>query len=204
MGKYTAQIRRIYLDKGREFIFDFEYPLFDPYYRKILEDKIIAHYYFREHEGETVEQWKWFLKTRMNEIMPYYNQLYGSEHLITSEDYYINMNTVETHTRDAKQTSKGSSTSSSTGEEQSVFNDTPQAKLQNLDYATNVTDSTESGSGKSASTGEADSFETYVTKLTGGGGVRYNSDILMEWRKTFINIDMMIINDLKDCFINIY
>lgn len=59
-------------------IFDFDFPIFDPSYRNVLETKILRHYYTREIAFETVGLWKLKLDTRLNEIMPYYNQLYKS------------------------------------------------------------------------------------------------------------------------------
>lgn len=63
-------------------IFDFDFPIFDEAYRETLCTKIIRHYYTREICAETVGRWKLFLQAKMNEIMPYYNQLYKSELLI--------------------------------------------------------------------------------------------------------------------------
>ena len=60
-------------------IFDFPYPIFDESYRRVIESKILMHYYTREICEETVGLWKLRLMSRMNEIMPYYNQLYESE-----------------------------------------------------------------------------------------------------------------------------
>lgn len=57
-------------------IFDFDYPIFDESYRTTLECNILRHYYTREICAETVGLWKLWLDARMNEIMPYYNELY--------------------------------------------------------------------------------------------------------------------------------
>lgn len=56
-----------------------EYPIFDESYRKVLNDKIIDHFYFREIGFETVAQFSWYMRRTMNEIMPYYNVLYSAE-----------------------------------------------------------------------------------------------------------------------------
>jgi hypothetical protein len=234
MAKYTTQIRSIV--EAEHPIFDFDYPIFDESYRAVLEKKIIDHYYFREIGLETVGQFKHFLKSKMNTIMPYYNQLYDSEGLVTRDDYWENQNSVESHTRTTSQditgvtdsvgntTGKNTVVSDSTSDDtvtgKEVFSDTPQAKLQGLDYATNLTDrdgttgnvstgnsvvdNVEDSTGKLTNTGTADTFEEWTTKLTGGGGLRYNADILMEWRKSFLNIDQLIIRELNDLFMNIY
>ena len=59
-------------------LFDFDFPIFDEAYRTTLEKKIVLHYYTRELGYETVGRWKLALKTKLNELMPYYNELYQS------------------------------------------------------------------------------------------------------------------------------
>ena len=96
MGKYTTEVRTIcesiarerspvgyrsvntIIAESRGEIFDFDYPCFDPEYKPVLETKILKHYYTREICEETYGLWKLRLDSRLNEIMPYYNQLYES------------------------------------------------------------------------------------------------------------------------------
>lgn len=54
------------------------YPIFSEDYRETLNQKIIDHYFFREIGQETADRFNFFLGRKMNEIMPYYNQLYKS------------------------------------------------------------------------------------------------------------------------------
>lgn len=97
MSKYTTEVRFIcesnaglresegdndvgnILEKSWNKIFNFDFPIFDESYRKVLCIKILKHYYTREIAHETVGRWKLALDQKMNEIMPYYNQLYKSE-----------------------------------------------------------------------------------------------------------------------------
>lgn len=94
MSKYTTQIRFIceteagltesvgytgiddVIAKSRRKIFDFNYPMYAGEDRSVLETKILMHYYTREIGLETYGLWKHFLKTRLNEIMPYYVALW--------------------------------------------------------------------------------------------------------------------------------
>jgi hypothetical protein len=198
MSTYTTQLRWFVESGGN--VFDFDYPIFDSNYRSILEKKIIDHYYFREIGLETIAQFKHFLKVKLNTIMPYYNQLYETTGLITKDDYNINLNTVEKHSRTVDSTSTTNSNTTAKGS--NVFSDTPQAKLQDLDYATSLNEDDSEATGES--TGSAKTTEEFIIELSGGGGVRYNSDVLMEWRKTFLNIDKMIIDELNDLFMNVY
>lgn len=94
-------VRRIdaIIDSSKGNIFDFDYPIFDEAYRGILEKKIIRHYYTREIGAETFGLFQLYLSDKMNEIMPYYNQLYASELLsknispLTNSGYYQTDNT---------------------------------------------------------------------------------------------------------------
>lgn len=52
------------------------FPLYNEEHRNILCSKILKHYYFREICCETVGQWKFYLNSKLNEIMPFYNEMY--------------------------------------------------------------------------------------------------------------------------------
>jgi hypothetical protein len=198
MAKYTTQVKSI-IESGYD-LFDFDYPIFDSNYRGVLEQKIIDFYYFREIGLETVGQFKHFLKSKLNLIMPYYNQLYESNGLVTKDNYNINLDNTITRTNTVNTDSSGESTGNNN--DKTVFSDTPQAKLQELDYATNLTEGSADSEVKSS--GKSTTIEDYQEHLLGNGSMRYNADILMEWRKSFINIDQLIINELQDLFMNIY
>lgn len=78
------------IEDSRGKIFDFEYPIFDETYRKVLETKIIKHYFTRQICEETYGMWKLRLDTKMNEVMPYFNQLYRSEMIEINPLYNVN------------------------------------------------------------------------------------------------------------------
>lgn len=69
------------ISAARQHVFDFQYPLYDPDHKEELEKKIIEHFYLREISAETPGLFKMFLRRTMNEIMPYFNQLYYSADL---------------------------------------------------------------------------------------------------------------------------
>lgn len=77
MANYTIELYKL-LEMGFKLPLD-DYPIFDEAHRATLNDKIIAHYYFREIGQETPSRFSFNLRRKMNEIMPYYNQLYESE-----------------------------------------------------------------------------------------------------------------------------
>lgn len=97
MGKYTTEIRFLcetfaglnesvgytqtneIIQKAIPKIFNFDFPIFDESYRNVLCTKILKHYYTREIGLETFGLWQLKLDTKLNEIMPYYNELYKTE-----------------------------------------------------------------------------------------------------------------------------
>lgn len=117
MSKYTTEVRYIcetyaglnhsvngndvesVITQALPHIFNFNFPIFDEQYREILEKKIIRHYYTREIGYETVGLWKLKLNTKLNEIMPYYNQLYESTLLEFNPLYTHELHTIRGNTR---------------------------------------------------------------------------------------------------------
>lgn len=177
------------LDKSAMKVFSFNFPIFDENYRKPLCIKILRHYYTREIGEETCGLWKLRLEARMNEIMPYYNQLYNSELL-----KFNPLHDTDISTKYLKHNN---------GESDSVtrnrFSDTPQGGLvgvENDSYLTSAAKDTTNGNYKNT--------EDYIQTVTGKAQGGTFSKMLKEFRETFLNIDMMIINDLSDLFFNLY
>lgn len=207
-----------------------DYPIFDESYREQLNGKIIEHYWFREIGLETPGLFKRFLNRKMNEIMPYYNQLYEST--LKKFDPYVNydLQTTGTTNSDHKEqrnithdetvTTDAKSTTDSTtdGDSRTLVSQTPQMQLSgHEDYASNITDTasktTATGSGTQNSTANtklddlmnmnAQNMDEYVTKVSGLTGIT-NSNALMQFRETFINTDMLVIDELQELFMGIY
>ena len=92
MATYTVEVRAMvenHFDLGLK-----DYPIFDENYRGVLNQKILEHYYFREIGFETASLFKFYLNRTMNEIMPYYNQLYKSELLEFNPFYNVDQVTT--------------------------------------------------------------------------------------------------------------
>lgn len=62
----------------------------------------------------------------------------------------------------------------------------------------------ESSSSSSTGTGTYSDIDNYIEKVTGKNGGASYSKLLKEFRDTFLNIDMMIINELNDLFFNLW
>lgn len=213
-------------------IFTFTFPIFDENYRTVLEKKILKHFYTREICEETVGLWKLRLDAKLNEIMPYYNKLYNSELLefnplytanLTRKkktDYDSNRNTSNNGTVNSTSNSNGSGTGTNTNVGLDLYSDTPQGLITNVEnetYLTNVRKKTDAGNSSSTTsnsttgnvtnsdtgTDALNSTEDYLETVIGFEGSS-SSDLLIKYRDTFLNIDMMIIEDLETLFFQLW
>ena len=213
MAKYTTTIRNL-MDNN----FDFglkDYPIFDEEYRELLNNKILMHYYMDEIGFETAGLFKVYLNNKMNEIMPYYNELYKKQKdLLLNFDKTTNL--TETFTRDntTDTNTKSNSTSSNTasGTSKNVYQDTPmgnitEQNIDNYDHASNQefnkNQNTSSIEDNSNLTGKATSLENYIRTKTGNNGRLYGIEILKMIKNNYMNIDESIINELQDLFMGI-
>lgn len=279
MSKYTTEVRFICENKSGlkisggsgdvdsiianswNKIFTSKAPFFDEEYRSILCQKILKHYYLREICCETVGIWTLWMNTRLEEIMPYYNQLYESAKIefnpmhnvdLTSkhdrnvegtskEDGTRTDNTTGKRTltgnRDTDNTSVGTrnTTNSSDETKRDLYSDTPQGAitgLENENYLTNarkITDNvngtgneetntteksdtdyseTEDTTGKidgvTSNTGKTNTTEDYLETIIGKQGTESFSSLLNEFRETFLNIDMQVIEEFNDLFFGLW
>lgn len=205
MSKYTTQIRWL-VESGWDFGLK-EYPIFDEAYRTPLNNKIIEHYYFREIGFETAALFNRFLNRTMNEIMPYYNQLYESELIEFNPLYTIDYN--ETYTKKTTGSSKGITTGEGTEDAMSVHSATPQGMLSVGDIKTNTwADDANIDNGKTTSnintTNSLTNLDDYAKHVVGKASGSDYVDLINKLRNSFINIDMMVIEALGDLFMNLY
>lgn len=107
-------------------LFDFDFPLYDPTYRKTLETKIVYHYYFREIGAETAAQFKFMLSRTLNEIMPYYNQLYKSADLQFNPFYDVDYFRDHKGADEKQRTTQESGSSTNNTTENGTSNNTTQ------------------------------------------------------------------------------
>lgn len=253
MSKYTTEVRFIcensaglsesegadnvdsILDKCWNKVFNFDFPIFDENYRQILCRKILKHYYTREIAHETVGRWKLALNAKLNEIMPYYNQLYKSELLEFNPFYDVDLtrsressgtsnktsNNTETNSGTSKNVSSGSGTSNT--DTLNRFSDTPQNSMDTQGIAdsvplttvtkvnednTTTNESTDTLTRNDSKTGNGteniNNTDKYIETVKGKQGTENYSSLLKKFRETFLNIDMMIIEDCSDCFFTLW
>lgn len=271
-GDYTAVINASY---GK--IIHPDTALYDPAYAPVLYKKILRHYYFDEIAHETAAQFIMRLNTKLDEILPYYNQLYTSAALefnpFYDVDYTKNGNSKDNNTINRTRTDNLSAlrtdnlsalrtddlTALRTDNLQSkrtdnlkshsesldwdTFSDTPEGSLSGVDNnsylttarkidseadGTNTGDQTmnntgtqtnkNSGTQKTDNTGTQKTDNTgtqtnndiirnindYYEHVVGKMGTTDYSTLLTRFRDTFLNIDMMIIEELHNLFMGVY
>lgn len=199
-----------------------------------FEKKVLDHYWFRQIGQETPGRWLHYFRARIREIMPYYVQVYEFDAKFRNiEDPLESYNLMETFqqqtqgsgrvTGETSGTSTGSSsgTSNRTENKESInkFSDTPQGAVSNLDtHLTNATrideDNTEEmtnnaeTSGTSSGTSSQESSDegsvSHTLTRKGNIGVQPLGGEVQNIRSAFINIDMQIIDELKDLFLQVY
>ena len=202
-------------------------------YRNVLCKKIIKHFYTREIGCETVALWKLWLNVKMNEIMPYYNQLYKSELIEFNPLYNVDVTTIHSgegsnnkgrdFTSDNTYLGKSTNTTNSTlnSENWNKTLDTPQGSVQNIandNYLTNVTHDTGNSSGSTANNGTSETTEKktdneterinttdeYIDIVRGKNSGESYSKVLSDFRETFLNIDMLVIDECNDLFFGLW
>lgn len=231
MSKYTTEVKTIceslcglpsvigadkidqIIELARVKIFDFNYPTFTPEHKIVLETKILKHYYFREIGVETFGQWKYKLNMKLNEIMPFYVKLYQSETLDFNPLTNTSITRVGKNTGITNENMNETTQSNTSGSnvDRNKFSDTPQGSLENVEdgqYLTNYTvdesnnasaNTTSITSGKTGNS-EIDNTET----VTGKDSAQSYSSLLIEFRDTFLNIDMKVIEELELLFMQLW
>jgi hypothetical protein len=180
-----------------------------PDYRPILNGKIFDHFMNREIGYESIGIWHLAMRRKMNEIMPFYNQYYLSTLIVIVPIQTTDLATANTmnDTQIANQTATNTSASNAAASARSVNSETPQTMLQSdEDYASGATDSnsqnTTNGTGNQVNNSTTTDNAVGTTTITGYQGLA--SDLLIRYRDSFINVDMMIINELEELFMQIW
>ena len=204
MAKYTITIKTL-IDNNFDFKMD-SYPIFDENYRNTLNQNILYHYYENEIGFETASLFRFYLNQKLNEIMPYYNELYKVQKKLIDENLLLN-NVNLTEILHGSNTTKTSSTSQSLSNGKNLYQDTPQGQISQTDidnqtWATNLTLNKNEIEDESNATGNG--TNEYLKTIIGNNGGKFNIDVLNDIKNNLMNIDLMIINELNDLFMGIF
>ena len=211
MSNYTTELRKI--DEGLIDDALSHYPLFSEEYRSTLNSKIKTHFWFNEIGHETIDIFLFQLKVKMNEIMPYYNQMYESE--LTKRDPVLTVRMTSKNTStgtsrtSAETNERGNSTSSTDAKSRAVQSETPQVMLSgNGDYATGAADSTSLTGVKSTSESGGSQSSTSSSDGTGTSSQEGFSgsmaSLIQAHRDAIVNVDMMVIAQLEPLFMLVW
>lgn len=243
MSKYTTEVRYIcesksglnvsdgadsvdeIISKSWDKIFTSRVRFFDEDYRAVLCQKILKHYYMREIGTETFGIWKLWMNTRLEEIMPYYNQLYESAKIefnplddvkLTRELRRTEQET-ETKNRDVTQNGNSTNNGETSSNSKDLYSDTPQGSISGLESNTYLTNARIIESGDNVNSNaeytntesennenETNTTENYIETLAGKQGGSSFSKSLMEFRDTLLNIDMLVIEEFNDLFMGLW
>lgn len=174
-------------------LFDFYYPTYSTEQKVRFEKKFMDTYKTRQIGFETFGRFKHQLNVKLNLIMPYYVQLYGSELDVLLKKYdkdgaFNPLNNVWERTLLDE-------TNESESQSENRYSDTPQNKLENLDHFL---------TSASRDNGEAKHEHKTDNLRYGNIGTMTYEQLINGFRKVFLNIDKQIIEECNDLFLGVY
>lgn len=127
-------------EKTHQFVFDFDYPLFEKLDKDKFETNILEYFIQRRIGFETYTVFKMQLRNKLNVIMPYYNKLFS---FLDGWDLFIDGETI-THTLTGTDKKQTDSTTDNTLN--STTQDTSEQDLRNSKYPQNQIEDLKDGS----------------------------------------------------------
>lgn len=180
------------LDKAREYIFDFDYPVIDEATKKRIEIAILKHYYLREIAFETIGIFKIKLNDRLNLIMSRYNALYQKQDLSLSP--YVNGYLKENGV------TNGLSDTTVNNEDWQTTSDTPSGILEDL-KAGNYSSMAVYNENKDTTSNENSSNYNRLSESL--NGITY-AEAFRNYFDNIISIDEELVNEFSDLFMVIW
>ena len=214
MPSFTVELWRVIEFKPAEMSLDEwlgmnEYPIFETDYREGLNKKIRDHFMYQEIGHETVEQFRFSMRRKLNEIMPVYNELYKTTKKEFDPLSTIDIRTVSSGTQ--AQTSEGTTANETDSDinavSRNVASSFPQVLLSgNKDYATSGADSNSqtktTGNVSEESTAESNAITESDSRTSGYQG--NPAQLLQAYRAAILNVDMLVIAELDELFMMVW
>lgn len=210
-----------------------KYPIFNEDYRPILSGKIYDRFMNRDIGTETIDDFKRIFRSKMNEIMPLYNQLLASTEIEYEALSTVDIGTITTGSSDSTGTvdsdvtndltsgtitsaseditSETEATGSGASKSRSVESQTPQQMLGGMkDYASAAADSNSETSSENATTTSTNSAsdsdtDTTTQSVTDSDTTRVDhEDTTTDSRTTgYQGVPADLIMRYRDSFLNI-
>ena len=207
MSKYTIELRYLYEDENFT-LFDFPYNLYNNDLKPWFEEKFYQHFMFYEIGFDTIGMFKQRLMTKLNDIYPYYKQLYETEIRTKGIDFMLNKDLKESYVRELNSTSNSSQESNSTSNGLSTAGQLTPSLIANSQKIDKFMDSAQKDNSSSSSTSSGESNgnskEEYTLTSQGNIGITSSAELLAKWRETILNIDLMIFEECNDLFMQIF
>ena len=207
MSKYTLELRYMYEDKNFK-LFDFPYNLYDNDLKPWFEEKFYQHFMFYEIGFDTIGMFKQRLMSKLNDIFPYYKQLYETEIRTKGIDFMLNKDLKESYVRELTSNSNSNQESNVTSNSLSTAGQLTPSLIANSQKIDKFMDTAQkdNASSNSTSTGESNgnSKEEYTLTSQGNIGITSSAELLAKWRETILNIDLMIFEECNDLFMQIF
>ena len=207
MSKYTLELRYIYEDENFK-LFDFPYNLYDNDLKPWFEEKFFQHFMFYEIGFDTIGMFKQRLMSKLNDIFPYYKQLYETEIRAKGIDFMLNKDLKESYVRELTSNSNSNQESNVTSNSLSTAGQLTPSLIANSQKIDKFMDSAQKDntSSNSTSSGESNgnSREEYTLTSQGNIGITSSAELLTKWRETLLNIDLMIFEECNDLFMQIF
>ena len=207
MSKYTLELRYIYEDENFK-LFDFPYNLYDNDLKPWFEEKFFQHFMFYEIGFDTIGMFKQRLMSKLNDIFPYYKQLYETEIRTKGIDFMLNKDLKESYVRELTSNSNSIQESNVASNGLSTAGQLTPSLIANSQKIDKFMDTAQkdNSSSNSTSTGESNgnSREEYTLTSQGNIGITSSAELLAKWRETILNIDLMIFEECNDLFMQIF
>ena len=207
MSKYTLELRYIYEDENFT-LFDFPYNLYDNDLKPWFEEKFFQHFMFYEIGFDTIGMFKQRLMSKLNDIYPYYRDLYKTEIRSKNIDFMLNKDLKESYVRELTSNSNSNQESNVTSNGLSTAGQLTPSLIANSQKIDKFMDTAQkdNSSSNSTSTGESNgnSKEEYTLTSQGNIGITLSAELLTKWRETLLNIDLMIFEECNDLFMQIF
>ena len=207
MSKYTLELRYLYEDENFN-LFDFPYNLYNNDLKPWFEEKFYQHFMFYEIGFDTIGMFKQRLMSKLNDIYPYYRDLYETEIRSKGIDFMLNKDLKESYIRELTSNSNSNQESNVSSNSLSTAGQLTPSLIANSQKIDKFMDSAQkdNSSNSSTSTGESNgnSKEEYTLTSQGNIGITSSAELLTKWRETLLNIDLMIFEECNDLFMQIF
>ena len=207
MSKYTLELRYLYKDENFK-LFDFPYNLYNNDLKPWFEEKFFQHFMFYEIGFDSVAMFKQRLMSKLNDIFPYYKQLYETEIACKNIDFMLNKDLKESYVRELTSNSNSTQESNVASSGLSTAGQLTPSLISNSQKIEKFMDTAQKdeSSSNSTATGEStgNSIEEYTLTSQGNIGITSSAELLAKWRDVLINIDLMIFEECNDLFMQIF